>query len=68
MSKSEIEHFLDLHAKANGIVSYDIAEYIMQNDDIREKIRSAKDKQGASPNLENFIKNFIKWKHQGGFI
>lgn len=30
MSKSEIEHFLDLHAKANGIVSYDIAEYIMQ--------------------------------------
>lgn len=60
MSKSEIEHFLDLHAKANGIVSYDIAEYIMQNDDIREEIRSARDKQGASPNWEDFIKNFIK--------
>ena len=61
MSKSEIEHFLDLHAKANGIVSYDIAEYIMQNDNIREEIRSARDKQGASPNWDDFIKNFIKW-------
>ena len=58
MSKSEIEHFLDLHAKVNGIVSYDIAEYIMQNDDIREGIRSARDKQGASPNWEDFISNF----------
>lgn len=44
----------------NGIVSYDIAEYIMLNDDIREKIRLARDKQGASPNWEDFIKNFIK--------
>ena len=60
MSKSEIEHFLDLHAKANGIVSYDIAEYIMQNDDIREEIRSARDKQGASPNWDDFINSFIK--------
>ena len=48
MSKSEIEHFLDLH------------EYIMQNDNIREEIRSARDKQGASPNWDDFIKNFIK--------
>lgn len=60
MSKSEIEHFLDLHAKANGIVSYDITEYIMQNDDIREEIRSARDKQGASPNWDDFINSFIK--------
>lgn len=60
MSNSEIEHFLGLHAKANGIVSYDIVEYIMQNDDIREEIRSARDRQGASPNWEDFIKNFIK--------
>ena len=61
MSKSEIEHFLDLHAKANGIVSYDIAEYIMQNDGIREEIRSSRDKQGASPNWDDFINSFIKW-------
>ena len=60
MNKSQIEYFLDLHAKANGIVSYDIADYIMKNDDIRKGIRSARDKQEASPNWEDFINDFIK--------
>jgi arginine/ornithine N-succinyltransferase beta subunit len=32
----------------------------MQNDDIREEIRSARDKQGASPNWDDFINSFIK--------
>lgn len=60
LNKQEIEHFLDLHAKANGYVSYDIAEYIMQHDEIRETIRSERDKVGATPSWEDFLENFIK--------
>lgn len=59
MNKSEIEHFLDLHAKANGCVSYDIVQYIMQHDEVRETIRFERDQPDASPNWEDFINSFI---------
>ena len=60
LDKKEIEHFLDLHAKANGYVSYDIVQYIMQHDEIRKAIRSERDKVGASPNWDDFLEDFIK--------
>ena len=59
MSKSEIECFLDHHAKDNGCVSYDIVQYIMQHDEVRETIRSARDQPDVSPNWEDFINSFI---------
>lgn len=60
MSKSEIEKFLDLHAKANNCVSYDIADFIMENDDVRQAIRIERDKPNASPNWNDFIKKINK--------
>lgn len=62
MSKSEIEKFLDLHAKANNCVSYDIADFIMENDDVRQAIRIERDKPNASPNWNDFIKKLISSK------
>ena len=56
MSKTEIEMFLDLHAKANGCVSYDLVDFIMGNDEIRETIRNERDKPGSSPTWNDFIK------------
>lgn len=32
MSKEEIKKFLDIHAKLNGCVSYNIADFIMENE------------------------------------
>ena len=60
MSKSEIEKFLDLHAKANNCVSYDIADFIMENDDVRMAIRNERDKPEASPNWDDFINKINK--------
>lgn len=56
MSKLEIERFLDLYAKANNCVSYDIVDYIMGNDDIREYIRFKRDEPDSSPGWDDFIK------------
>lgn len=59
LEKSEIERFLDLHAKVNGIVSYDIVDFIMKHDEIRALIRSERDKPDNYPNWDDFINNFI---------
>lgn len=56
MSKPEIEKFLDLYAKTNNSVSCDIVDFIMENDDIRETIRSKRDEPGSSPSWDDFIK------------
>lgn len=55
LNKEEIEQFLDLHAKANGCVSYDIVQYIMQNDEVRAAIRLERDKADTVPNLDDFM-------------
>lgn len=51
--------FFDLHAKANGCVSYDIVDYIMKHDEVREAIRSARDMPDASPSWEDFYNKFM---------
>lgn len=55
MSKTEIEKFLDIHAKLNGCVSYDIADFIMDNDEVRKAIRSERDKFDSFPYWNAFI-------------
>lgn len=55
MSKAEIEEFLDIHAKLNGCVSYDIADFIMENDEVRKAIRSERDKPDSFPDWNAFI-------------
>lgn len=60
MSKPEIEKFLDLHAMANNCVSYDITDFIMENDNIRMAIRNERDKPEASPNWDDFINKINK--------
>lgn len=60
MSKEEIEKFLDIHAKLNGCVSYDIADFIMENDEVRRAIRSERDKPNSSPDWEDFIDKINK--------
>lgn len=60
MDKCEIEHFLDLHAKANGCVSYDVADFIMSNRNILEAIRAARDKPEAAPNWNDFMEKINK--------
>lgn len=37
----------------------DIVQYIMQHDEVRETIRSARDQPDVSPNWEDFINSFI---------
>lgn len=59
MTKAEIERFLDLHGKANGCVSYDIVEYIMSHDELREMIRLERDDPNTSPDWDDFINNFM---------
>lgn len=60
MSKAEIEEFLDIHAKLNGCVSYDIADFIMENDEIRKAIRSERDKLDSFPDWNAFIAKINK--------
>lgn len=60
MNKTEIERFLDIHARLNGCVSYDIADFIMENDEVRKAIRSERDKPESFPNWENFIEKIYK--------
>ncbi len=54
LSKDELE--LHLHAKENNCVCCDLTDFIMQNEDIIEQLRSARDKPNARPNLSGFIK------------
>lgn len=60
MSKEEIEKALDFHAKANGCVSYDIVDFIMENEEIRKRLRNSRDKPNASPNWDDFITKINK--------
>ena len=55
MSKQEIEHLLDLHAKANDCVSYDLVDFIMDNPEVRETIRAQRDKKDSVPNWDDFM-------------
>ena len=63
MSKLEIERFLDLYAKVNNCVSYDIVDFVMENDDIREYIRSKRDEPDSSPGWDDFIKKIYNGNH-----
>ena len=55
MSKQEIEHFLDLHAKANDCVIYDLVDFIMDNPEVRETIRRQRDREDSVPNWNDFM-------------
>ena len=56
LSKDEMELLLYLHAKENNCVCCDLTDFIMQNEDVIEQLRSARDKPNARPNWEDFIK------------
>lgn len=56
LSKDELELLLYLHAKENNCVCCDLTDFIMQNEDIIERLRSERDKPNARPNWEDFIK------------
>lgn len=60
LSKSEMETLLDLHAESNGGVSYDIAHYIIKNSDIRELIRSERDRTKNIAYWDDFISDLTK--------
>ncbi len=55
LTKSEMEKLLYLYAKANDTVCSDIVDYIMENENIIRAIRYERDKQGSSPNWNDFI-------------
>lgn len=56
LSKDEMELLLYLHAKENNCVCCDLTDFIMQNEDIIEQLRNARDKPNVRPNWEDFIK------------
>jgi len=47
--------FFDLHAKANGIISQDLPEYIMGSGIVRKALRKAKKKPATEKNWQDFI-------------
>jgi predicted transcriptional regulator len=55
LDEEEIALFYDLHAKANGIVSQDLPEYIMNSGIIRKAIRKAKKKPATDFDWQGFI-------------
>jgi transcriptional regulator with XRE-family HTH domain len=55
LDEEETALFYDLHAKANGIVSQDLPEYIMENDIARKAIRKAKKKPATDYDWQGFI-------------
>lgn len=63
MNKDEIEKFLDIHAKLNGCVSYDIADFIMENDDIRRAIRIERDSSREYSDWQDFIEKMRKMQY-----
>jgi transcriptional regulator with XRE-family HTH domain len=54
-SNEDIATFFDLHAKANGIVSQDLPEYIMSNDIVRSTLRIARDKPATDADWQEMI-------------
>lgn len=59
LRKEEMEKLLDLYAKANGQVSADIIDYIMENNDTRSQLR--KERDSASSKYWNiFIEKITK--------
>lgn len=60
MNKVEIEKFLDIHAQLNRCVSYDIADYIMKNDDVRRIIRQKRDNSESFSDWNEFIEKINK--------
>lgn len=58
LSKSEMEHLLDLHAKANGTISLDIILYIMENERLCSLLRRERDKSSDDSWL-NFISKIL---------
>lgn len=56
LSKYEMEFLLYLHAKENNCVCCDLADFIMQNEDVIEHLRNERDKPNAHPNWDDFIK------------
>ena len=56
LSKDEMELLLYLHAKENNCVCCDLTDFIMQNKEVIERLRSERDKPDARPNWEDFIK------------
>ncbi|MDR0196685.1 MAG: helix-turn-helix domain-containing protein [Oscillospiraceae bacterium] len=62
LNEEETALFYDLHAKANGIVSKDISDYIMEKGIIRKAIRAAKEKSAPNAEWKDFIKRINKTK------
>lgn len=60
LSKSEMEQLLDLHAKANGTISFDIISCLMENESLRSSLREKRDRN-SDDNWFSFI-NKIKDK------
>jgi len=54
-SDEDIANFFDLHAKANGIVSQDLPDYIMNNDIVRATLRIARDKPASDADWQEMI-------------
>jgi transcriptional regulator with XRE-family HTH domain len=55
LNEEETALFYDLHAKVNGIVSQDLPEYIMGDDNIRKALRKAKKKPATERDWQGFI-------------
>lgn len=55
LNEDETAIFYDLHAKANGIVSQDLPEYIMKSGIIRKALRKAKKKPATDKDWQGFI-------------
>jgi transcriptional regulator with XRE-family HTH domain len=55
LDEAETALFFDLHAKANGIISQDLPEYIMESGIVRKALRKAKKKPATEKNWQDFI-------------
>jgi len=55
LDEEETALLFDLHAKANGIVSQDLPQYIMNNDIVRTALRIARDKPVTEKDWQEFI-------------
>lgn len=57
LSKGEMELLLYLHAKENNCMCCDLTDFIMQNEEVIEHLRSERNKSSMRLNWEIFIKN-----------
>jgi transcriptional regulator with XRE-family HTH domain len=62
LNAEETALFYDLHAKANGIVSKDISDYIMEKGVIRKAIRAARNNSPPDEEWEYFTLKISKTK------